>query len=264
MSRSRIPGRSPTAARRSPRTVISAGYRSLDDLGLEKATTERFSANTDASSDDKSTLINGIYRNIFGNAYLYDADVQALSVPESALRKGTISVKEFVRAVAKSDSYVKRFFSPRPLYGAIELATKHLLGRTPDGLEDYRRRSAVYDAAGYGAMIDSMMDDGEYDGAFGDDTAPFLRGHLSDSGLSMAAFTHLFAMQRGACASDKSIARTGEHGIGLNSAGIRSTPLPVEAPEAGEGGGDDATMGVLLLLAVLVAAGAFLSMGGAH
>ncbi|GAB0493857.1 hypothetical protein MMPV_005143 [Pyropia vietnamensis] len=81
--------------RRLPRTVISAGYRSLDDLSLEKVTTERFSATTNACSDGKINLINGIYRGIFRNAYLYDADEQALSVSESALRKGIISVMDF-------------------------------------------------------------------------------------------------------------------------------------------------------------------------
>jgi len=254
------------AAQSAPRRaiVITAGYRSLSDLGLEKATTERFSATHNADPVDKEALIRGIYRTIFSNAYLYDADAAALAVPESDLKSGTLTVKEFVRTVAKSDAYVKRFFTPRPLYGAIELLSKHLLGRTPDGLEDYRARSAVYDAGGYGAMVDAMLDDGEYDDAFGDDTAPFLRGHLTTSGLSMAAFTHLFALQRGACASDKSTARVGEHGIGLNAAGIRAQPLPVVAPGDATGAGGEFGGGTaaLLVTAALLAAGAYLSMAG--
>ena len=105
-----------------------------------------------------------------------------------------------------------------------------MLGSTPDGLEEYRVRSGVYDTKGYEAYMDSFLDDGEYDQAFGEDMVPYLRGHLTTTNKSMAAFTHMFQMHRGSGVSDKSNPRTMVNGITLNRAGIRSIPLPVVAP----------------------------------
>jgi phycoerythrin-associated linker protein len=110
------------------------------------------------------------------------------------------------------------------------VADRHLLGRTPDGLEQYRARSAVYDAQGYDAFIDSFFDDGEYDEFYDEWTVPFVRGHLSTSRLSMAAFTHNFYLNRGQSTSDKANPRIMTNKIPLNKNGILSIPIAVVNP----------------------------------
>lgn len=209
------------------------GNSSLDKLGLDKYT-ERFVI-SDASrpvgySADYETYIQAVYRQLFGNAYIMESERAELAKYESEFRDGQYTVKGFCRLVVKSYQYRKRFFDSRPLYGAIELAFKHILGRTPDGLEQYRAKSALYDTKGYDAMIDSFFDDGEYDAYFDDWTVPFIRGHLTTSNLSMASFTHLFQVVRGSSTSDKANPRTMTNMIPLNGAGILSTPLAVIAP----------------------------------
>ncbi len=212
-----------------------AGNSSLDKLGLERFT-ERYVVPSPTSpagySCDYESLISMCYRQVFGNAYIMESERAEMAKFESEFRDGQYPLKEFVRNISKSYQYRKRFFDGRPLYGAIEMNFKHFLGRTPDGLEDYRAKSAVYDAKGYDAFVDAFFDDGEYDSAFDDWCVPFYRGHLTTSNLSMAAFTHMFQVVRGASTSDKSNPRTLTNQIPLNQAGIQSIPLAVVAPGA--------------------------------
>lgn len=209
---------------------------SLDKLGLHKASNERFvvpSGSRPAGfSSEYEELIQGAYRQIFGNAYVMESERAEMAKAESEFRDGRLSMKEFCRVLAKSYQYKKRFFDGRPLYGAIELNFKHFLGRTPDGLEQYRAKSAVYDSQGYEAFVDAFFDDGEYDLAFDEWCAPFMRGHLTTSNLSMCAFTHMFQVMRGASTSDKANVRTSVDKIPLNQAGIQSIPLAVINPGA--------------------------------
>ncbi|MFN7635487.1 MAG: phycobilisome rod-core linker polypeptide, partial [Pseudanabaena sp.] len=71
------------------------------------------------SSGEAETLILAVYRQVLGNAYVMESE--RLTVPESQFKRGELSVREFVRAVAKSDLYMTRFFSNCPRYRAIEL-----------------------------------------------------------------------------------------------------------------------------------------------
>lgn len=229
---------SPTAAAPASGPVVARlgtvlGNSSLDKLGLSKYA-ERFSVKEAAPPTGKSAdyeeIISGCYRQLFGNAYVMESERAELAKYESEFRDGQYTVKEFCRMVVKSYQYRKRFFDSRPLYGAIELAFKHILGRTPDGLEQYREKSGIYDTKGYDAMIDSFFDNGEYDAFYDADTVPFIRGHLTTSNLSMASFTHLFQMVRGSSTSDKSNLKTLTNQINLNMSGIQSIPLPVIPP----------------------------------
>lgn len=209
---------------------------SLDKLGIHKASNERFipldNGRPDGFSADYEEIIQGAYRQVFGNAYIMESERKEMAKIESEYRDGRLSTKEFCRALAKTYQYRKRFFDGRPLYGAIELNFKHLLGRTPDGLEQYRAKSALYDTKGYEAMIDSFFDDGEYDQYFDEWCVPFARGHLTTSNLSMCAFTHMFFVNRGQSTSDKANPRIMTDKIPLNQAGIQSIPIPVVNPGA--------------------------------
>lgn len=213
---------------------------SLDKLGIHKSSNERFvpldNGRPAGFSSDYEEIMSGAYRQIFGNAYIMESERAEMSKIESEYRDGRLSTKDFCRALAKTYQYRKRFFDGRPLYGAIELNFKHLLGRTPDGLEQYRAKSAVYDTKGYDSFIDAFFDDGEYDQFFDEWCVPFVRGHLTTSNLSMCAFTHMFFMQRGQSTSDKANPRTMVNKIPLNQAGIQSIPIPVINPgSAGAG-----------------------------
>jgi phycoerythrin-associated linker protein len=178
----------------------------------------------DSSNEDKENIIRAVYRQVLGNAYVMESE--RLSVAESQFKLGELSVREFVRQVAKSDLYRSRFFTEVPRYRAIELNFRHLLGRTPLDLEEMRSHSTILDTQGYEADIDSYLDSDEYQSTYGENIVPYIRGWKTEATQSMVQFTHLFEMVRGASSSSLKGNLAGKSPR-LNSLVIQSVPTPV-------------------------------------
>ncbi len=151
------------------------------------------------SVEEAETIIRSVYRQVLGNAYVMESE--RLTVPESQFKLGQLSVREFVRAVAKSDLYQSRFFTSCARYRAIELNFRHLLGRTPRDLEEMRVHSTILDTQGYDAEIDFYLDSDEYNNTFGENFVPYIRGYKTEACETMVQFTHNFQMVRGASSS---------------------------------------------------------------
>jgi phycoerythrin-associated linker protein len=151
------------------------------------------------SGEEAETIIRSVYRQVLGNAYVMESE--RLTVPESQFKLGQLSVREFVRAVAKSDLYQSRFFTSCARYRAIELNFRHLLGRTPRDLEEMRVHSTILDTQGYDAEIDFYLDSDEYNNTFGENFVPYIRGYKTEACETMVQFTHNFQMVRGASSS---------------------------------------------------------------
>lgn len=179
------------------------------------------------SAQEAQTLIQALYRQLLGNAYVMESE--RLSVPESQLKRGELSVREFVRTVAKSDLYRARFFTNCPRYRAIELNFRHLLGRAPLDLEEMRSHSTILDTQGYEADIDSYIDSDEYQNTFGENIVPYIRGYKTEACQSLVQFTHTFQLVRGAASSSLKGDLAGKSPK-LNALVIQSTPTPVISP----------------------------------
>jgi phycoerythrin-associated linker protein len=186
-----------------------------------------------SSGEELETIIRAVYRQVLGNAYVMESE--RATVPESQFKRGELSVREFVRALAKSDAYKSRFFDTCPRYRFIELNFKHLLGRAPDGLEEMRAHSTILDTQGFEAEIDSYLDSDEYQNAFGENFVPSYRGYKTQPGKNMVGFTHLFALTRGPSSSDFKGSLAGKSPV-LNKYVIQETPLAVIPPSAGVAG----------------------------
>lgn len=186
-----------------------------------------------STQEELETIIRAVYRQVLGNAYVMESE-RAI-VPESQFKRGELSVREFVRALAKSDLYRSRFFDTCPRYRFIELNFKHFLGRTPDGLEEMRGHSTILDTQGFAAEIDSYLDSDEYQNAYGENIVPYYRGYKTQAGRNMVGFTHLFAVLRGASSSDLKGSLSGKSPV-LNKYAIQETPLPVIPPSGGSVG----------------------------
>ncbi len=178
------------------------------------------------SNDEAEVVIQAVYKQVLGNAYVMDSE--RLSVPESQLKLGAISVREFVRQVAKSELYRSRFFDVCPRYRYIELAFRHLLGRTPTDLEEMRGHSTTLDTQGFGADIDSFVDSAEYQDTFGEDTVPYLRGYETETCQSMVQFTHFFEMVRGDSSSSLKGSIAGKSPV-LNGRVINTQAVPLKS-----------------------------------
>jgi phycoerythrin-associated linker protein len=179
------------------------------------------------SQEEAETIIQAVYRQVLGNAYVMESE--RLLVPESQFKRGELSVREFVRAVAKSDLYMTRFFTSCARYRAIELNFRHLLGRAPLDLEEMRGHSTILDTEGFGAEIDSYLDSDEYQTAFGENFVPYIRGYKSEACTSMVQFTHTFQLVRGASSSSLKGDLAGK-APKLNALVIQETPTPVVSP----------------------------------
>lgn len=154
-----------------------------------------------SSEQEIETLIRAVYRQVLGNAYVMKSE--RLRAPESQLRQSELSVREFVRQVAKSDLYRSRFFDNCFRYRAIELNFKHLLGRAPESYEEMRYHSTILDQYGFYGEIDSYLDSYEYQKEFGESVVPYYRGYKTEAGKNTVGFTYMFKLLRGASSSDK-------------------------------------------------------------
>ena len=154
-----------------------------------------------ASSAEAEIVIRTTYRQLLGNAHIMESE--RLTVAESQLKGGEISVREFVRLIAKSELYKSRFIDNSPRYRSHELNFKHLLGRAPDGYEETIAHSQILDSQGYEADIDSYIDSEEYQNVFGENIVPYYRGYQTQTGKKLLGYTNMLKMLESLSTSDK-------------------------------------------------------------
>lgn len=198
---------------------------------------ERFAQESEApielipGDDDakKEQIITAVYKQVLGNAYVMESERQL--VAESQFKLGEISVREFVRRIAKSELYKARFFDACPRYRYIELAFRHLLGRAPVDFQEMRNHAERLDAKGYDADIDSFLDSDDYQNTFGEWTAPYQRGWKTESCGTMQEFTWSFQLLRG---NSSSSLKGDLAGISskLGGAAYQNRPMAVVPPSS--------------------------------
>jgi phycoerythrin-associated linker protein len=153
--------------------------------------------------DDVQTVIRAVYKQVLGNPHVMESE--RLVTAESQLCDRSISVREFVRAVAKSDFYRTRYFESCAPYRFVELNFKHLLGRAPQDQRAVSEHIVRCVAEGYDAEIDSYIDSDEYQSAFGENTVPYYRGKTSESNLKQIGYNRMFALDRGPAQIDSAV-----------------------------------------------------------
>ncbi|MFM7470501.1 MAG: phycobilisome rod-core linker polypeptide [Nodosilinea sp.] len=154
------------------------------------------------TAGDAEIVIRAVYRQRLGNDYLMNSE--RLISAESLLKNGYITVREFVRAVAKSELYKEKFFYPNFQTRVIELHTKHLLGRAPYDESEVVDHLDRYENEGYDADVDSFIDSEEYQTNFGDHVVPYYRSFVYQAGQRSVGFTRMFQLYRGYANSDRS------------------------------------------------------------
>jgi len=155
------------------------------------------------SVDDVDSVIRAVYKQVWGNPHVMESE--RLVSAESKLTNGEISIREFVRIVAKSDFYRDRYFSSCAPYRFVELNFLHLLGRAPQDQREVSEHIIRCVAEGYDAEIDSYIDSDEYTSAFGENTVPFYRGKDSAANSKQVGYNHMFALDRGAAQLDSAV-----------------------------------------------------------
>ena len=203
---------------------------------------ERFSEESEAPLEllpgdedaKKEQIIRAVYKQVLGNAYVMESERQL--VAESQFKLGEISVREFVRRIAKSDLYRSRFFETCARYRYIELAFRHLMGRAPIDFQEMRDHSERLDAKGYDADIDSFLDCDDYQNAFGEWIVPYQRGWKTESCTTLQEFTWSFQLLRGNSSSSLKGDLAGIKSK-LGGAAYQNRPLAVIPPSSSETSG---------------------------
>jgi phycoerythrin-associated linker protein len=147
------------------------------------------------SVTDVDITIRACYRYVLGNPHVMESE--RLTAQESQLRNGDISVRDFVRAIGKSDFYRTRYFEKCAPYRFVELNFMHFLGRPPQSQAEVSEHIRRCVEQGFEAEIDSYVDSDEYLANFGLNTVPYNRGNRTEAGLSQLTYNRSFAVDRG-------------------------------------------------------------------
>jgi phycocyanin-associated rod linker protein len=184
------------------------------------------------SREDAELVIRAVYRQLLGNDYLMQSE--RLVSAESLLKNGYITVREFVRAVAKSELYKSKFFYNNFQTRVIELNHKHLLGRAPYDEAEVIEHLDRYQNEGFDADIDSYIDSEEYQVNFGENIVPYYRAFEYQTGQRSIGFTRMFRLYRGYANSDRAQLEGADSRLATELA--RNSASAVVGPSGGNGG----------------------------
>lgn len=133
------------------------------------------------SESSTQAVINAAYRQVFGRD-VYSG--QRSKVAEIKLENGEITVKEFIRAIAKSEAFRNTYWSSLYVMKAVEYIHRRLLGRPTYGRKETNAYFDISAKKGFYALVDAILDSQEYAEAFGEDTVPYER-YLTPKGLAL-------------------------------------------------------------------------------
>jgi len=222
--------------------LVNASY-----LGIARFADDANKENWAVSSQsDKSNLIRAIYKQVLGNQYVMESE--RLSQAESLFKNSRVSVREFVRQLAKSGLYRSRFFDTCNAYHFIELNHKHLLGRAPHNKAEMLHHFTILQEQGYDAEIDSYIDSAEYQERFGEETVPYLHGWDYSKGHEGRQFSWLMQLARGVSASVKGDPAGSQFKLG--AALHQDRALPVVSPQAGTAASQPASIAASAITAM--------------
>lgn len=133
------------------------------------------------SESSTQAVIKAAYLQVFGRE-VYEG--QRLKVAEIKLENGDIPVREFIRMLAKSDTFRKMYWTSLYICKAIEYIHRRLLGRPTYGRAEINSYFDICAKKGFYALVDAIIDSKEYNDSFGEDTVPYER-YLTPGGVSL-------------------------------------------------------------------------------
>nr|QUE29156.1 ApcE [Erythrotrichia welwitschii] len=140
----------------------------------------------DTDINNVESVIQASYLRVFGRA-LYQAEKDLFNKSENALREGTISVREFIKILAKSSTYRKLYWNNLYICKGIEHLHGRLLGRPTYGRQEIDKYFDISYKQTYADVVDKMINSPEYEESFGSTSVPYER-YVTPSGLAMRTF----------------------------------------------------------------------------
>jgi phycobilisome rod-core linker protein len=131
-----------------------------------------------ASDGEIQELIWVAYRQVFSEHETLKFYRQAQL--ESQLKNRAITVRDFIRGLAKSESFRRLVVETNSNYRLVEVGLKRLLGRAPYNRDEEIAWSIKIATMGFHGFVDALLDSEEYQTNFGDTTVPYQRRRFKD------------------------------------------------------------------------------------
>jgi len=129
------------------------------------------------SAGEIEQLIWAAYRQIFNEQEILQFNRQINL--ETQLKYRSITVKDFIRGLAKSERFYQLVVAPNNNYRLVEICLKRLLGRSPYNRQEEIAWSIQIATLGWGGFVDVLVDSVEYEQAFGEYTVPYQRKRMT-------------------------------------------------------------------------------------
>jgi len=127
---------------------------------------------------DMQELIWAAYRQVFSEHVILKSNRQTYL--ESQLKNRSITVRDFIRGLAKSDVFRRLVVETNSNYRIVDLCLKRLLGRAAYGKDEELAWSIKIATLGWSQFVDTLIDSEEYRLNFGDGTVPYQRRRYKD------------------------------------------------------------------------------------
>ncbi len=126
------------------------------------------------SPSDVGNLINAAYRQIFFHAFKWDREI----VLESQLRNRQITVRDFIRGLLLSHTFIDSFYDKNSNYRFVEHCVEKVLGRRVYNQREKIAWSAIVMTKGVKGFVDDLLNSDEYIENFGENTVPYHRRRI--------------------------------------------------------------------------------------
>lgn len=136
-----------------------------------------YSTDDQFSPTEMGNLIDAAYRQIFFHAFKWDREVAL----ESQLRNRQITVRDFIRGLLLSKTFIDSFYDKNSNYRFVEHCVQKVLGRRVYNEAEKIAWSAVVMTEGVKGFVDKLLASDEYLQSFGENTVPYQRRRILPS-----------------------------------------------------------------------------------
>lgn len=149
----------------------------VDALGAPDDEAIIYSTDDIFSATEMGDLIDAAYRQIFFSAFKWDREIFL----ESQLRNRQITVRDFIRGLLLSNTFIDSFYNKNSNYRFVEHCIQKVLGRKVYSNTEKIAWSAVVMTKGVKGFIDELLNSDEYIENFGENTVPYHRRRILSS-----------------------------------------------------------------------------------
>lgn len=129
-----------------------------------------------AGPDQAQRLIWAAYRQVFSEHETLKFNRNATL--ESQLKNRSITVRDFIRGMAKSERFYQTVVAVNDNYRLVDVCLKRFLGRASYNQDERIAWSIKIATLGFFGFVDALLDSEEYTNAFGDYTVPYQRKRM--------------------------------------------------------------------------------------